>query len=178
MKMMINFFLFFKILKIFFLSFFYHQVTEKTEKVGEQQVVPLPLLNSKLYPAKHKILPLNMRGVIVYHLLNPFDEPHRATTPKVSKAVLEREVNFTLCLTGCGGSVDAINRICRKLFLRERERVVCLRMRENDEDEEDDAKHLIFRVCNKGLKSSENLWENHRTKCILVKSLLILFLIC
>ncbi|MFS7901077.1 hypothetical protein Hanom_Chr00s167001g01827231 [Helianthus anomalus] len=30
----------------------------------------LPLLNSKLYPAKHKILPLNMCGVTAYHLLN------------------------------------------------------------------------------------------------------------
>ncbi|KAJ0570029.1 putative Macro domain-containing protein [Helianthus annuus] len=45
--------------------------------VDEQQVAPLPLLNSKPYPAKHKILPLNIRGVTAYHLLNPLEEPHR-----------------------------------------------------------------------------------------------------
>ncbi|KAJ0467248.1 hypothetical protein HanIR_Chr14g0683251 [Helianthus annuus] len=33
--------------------------------------------DSKPYPAKHKIPPLNMCGVTAYHLLNPLEEPHR-----------------------------------------------------------------------------------------------------
>ncbi|MFS7975771.1 hypothetical protein Hanom_Chr10g00884631 [Helianthus anomalus] len=53
--------------------------------------VATPLLNSKPYPTKHKIMPLNMSGVTAYHLLNPVEEPHRVRGESAKGIESERD---------------------------------------------------------------------------------------
>ncbi|MFS7984395.1 hypothetical protein Hanom_Chr11g00985951 [Helianthus anomalus] len=50
-----------------------------------------PFLNSEPYPAKHKILPLSMRGVTAYYLLNPLEEPHRVRGESAKGIKSERD---------------------------------------------------------------------------------------